>query len=186
MKSGVPPTRIRLLSHQDIPSHVPHSLCLWGHRSVTKVLSFESAPNYDLGQRIEFKACQCHLIRHSSSPLSLAQAAQEFATEVSGAAERNKKTLPSPVGLQLFLLYVRGQGYVPAHQVAGLITVQTIFGDARLTAGGHSSSTASILKSATTRRNSPVNLRSRRSSCPGLAATLVLLRPALTCAPQQR
>jgi quercetin dioxygenase-like cupin family protein len=73
---------------------------------------------------------------YSSSPLNLTQAAQEFATEVSGTAERKKKTIPSPVGLQLFLLYVRAQGYVPAHQVAGPITVQTIFGDARLAIAG--------------------------------------------------
>lgn len=75
---------------------------------------------------------------YHSSTLDLAQAAQEFAKEVSSTAERKKKTIPSPDGLQLFLLYVRAQGYVPAHQVAGPITVQTIFGDARLAVGNQS------------------------------------------------
>jgi quercetin dioxygenase-like cupin family protein len=74
---------------------------------------------------------------YSSSTLNLTQAAREFAAEVSGTTERKKKTIPSPDGLQLFLLYVRAQGYVPAHQVAGPITVQTIFGNARLSVAGH-------------------------------------------------
>ena len=69
--------------------------------------------------------------------IDLTHAAQEFAAEVAGTAERKKKTIPSPPGLQTFLLYVRAQGYVPLHQVSGAITVQTVLGDARLTAEGH-------------------------------------------------
>jgi quercetin dioxygenase-like cupin family protein len=76
-------------------------------------------------------------VTYSSSPLDLTQAAHDFAAEVAGTAERKKKTIPSPVGLQAFLLYVRAQGYVPAHQVSGAITVQTLLGDAHMTTGGH-------------------------------------------------
>jgi len=66
------------------------------------------------------------------TPFDLTRAAREFASEVAGTAERKKKTLPAPEGLQTFLLYVRAQGYVPMHQVAGPITVQAVLGSARI------------------------------------------------------
>lgn len=68
------------------------------------------------------------------TPLDLTKAAQEFAAEVAGTAERKKKTIPAPVGIQVFLLYVRAQGNVPIHKVSGAITVQTILGGAHLIA----------------------------------------------------
>ena len=75
---------------------------------------------------------------YSASPLDVTQAAREFAAEVAGSAERKKKTIPSPHGLQAFLLYVRANGTVPAHQVAGPITVQCVVGEASFTAEGQS------------------------------------------------
>ena len=62
----------------------------------------------------------------------LTQAAQEFASEIAGTAERKKKTLPAPAGLQTFLLYVRANGYVPVRQVSGPITIQGILGHSRI------------------------------------------------------
>lgn len=66
------------------------------------------------------------------TPFDLTRAAQDFAAEAAGTAERKKKTLPSPTGLQTFFLYVRAEGYVPMHQVAGPITVQAVLGTARI------------------------------------------------------
>jgi quercetin dioxygenase-like cupin family protein len=65
--------------------------------------------------------------------IDLGQAAMEFAAEVAGAAERKKKSLPAPEGLQTFFLYVRRQGHVPEHAVSGPITIQNIFGRASVT-----------------------------------------------------
>jgi quercetin dioxygenase-like cupin family protein len=62
--------------------------------------------------------------------LDIGQAAMDFAAEVEGTAERKKKSLPAPAGLQSFLLYVRAHGYVPVHTVSGPITIQNIFGRA--------------------------------------------------------
>lgn len=75
---------------------------------------------------------------YTPSPLDLTKSAQDFAAEVGGISERKKKPIPSPPGLQAFLLYIRAQGYVPIHQVSGAITVQNIVGEARMTAGDHS------------------------------------------------
>ncbi len=71
-------------------------------------------------------------------PLDLTQAAREFAAEVGGTAEREKKPIPSPPGLQMFFLYIRAQGYVPPHHVPEPIAVQTILGEARFSAQGQS------------------------------------------------
>jgi quercetin dioxygenase-like cupin family protein len=57
-------------------------------------------------------------------------------SEVAGSAERKKKTIPSALGLQTFLLYVRSHGSVPVHQVPGPITVQAVLGNARISAQG--------------------------------------------------
>jgi quercetin dioxygenase-like cupin family protein len=65
--------------------------------------------------------------------IDLRQAALDFAAEVAGTTERRKKSLPAPAGLQTFLLYVRSQGYVPVHTVSGPITIQSIFGRAKIT-----------------------------------------------------
>lgn len=43
------------------------------------------------------------------TPLELIKAAKDFAAEIAGSAERKKKTIPTPTGVQLFLLYVRAQ-----------------------------------------------------------------------------
>jgi len=67
------------------------------------------------------------------SVIDLPQAAREFAAEVAGCSERKKKAIPSPPGLQMFLLYVRAKGSVPSHQVTGAITVQTVLGHVTLT-----------------------------------------------------
>ncbi|HEX8927057.1 MAG TPA: hypothetical protein VF786_14760 [Terriglobales bacterium] len=67
---------------------------------------------------------------------SLPEQARTFATEVSGSVERKKKNLASSPGLQAFLLYIRANGHVPAHQVAGPITVQTVIGHAQFTTEG--------------------------------------------------
>ncbi len=68
--------------------------------------------------------------------IDVESAAREFAAEVAGSAERKKKALQSPEGLQLFLLYIRAHGTVPAHQVTGPITVQGVLGRAKFTVGG--------------------------------------------------
>ena len=72
-------------------------------------------------------------VLENAPAIDLGQAALEFAAEVAGASERKKKTLPAPAGLQTFFLYVRAQGYVPVHAVSGPITIQSIFGRARVT-----------------------------------------------------
>jgi quercetin dioxygenase-like cupin family protein len=61
--------------------------------------------------------------------------AQELAFEVAGSAERKKKAIPSPAGIQAFLLYLRAKGSVPTHKVSGAIAVHTVLGIAMLTAG---------------------------------------------------
>ncbi len=70
------------------------------------------------------------------SSLNLKEAAQAFVAEVAGQAERKKKPLPSYPGMQVFFLYIRANGHVPAHQVNGAITVQTILGNATFTVEG--------------------------------------------------
>ena len=71
--------------------------------------------------------------------LDLMTKAEELLREASDSpAERTKKAIPSPDGLQLFLLYVRAGALVPKHQVKGPITVQTLLGHAQMTADEHS------------------------------------------------
>ena len=75
---------------------------------------------------------------HEIIPIvDLTRAAQDFVSEVAGASERRKKTLPSAEGLQTFLLYVRRQGSVPVHQVPGAITVQAVLGNSRISFEDH-------------------------------------------------
>lgn len=67
--------------------------------------------------------------------VDLLNRAQELLQEASGtSAERTKKSISSPEGLQMFLLYVRTGAQVPKHQVKGPITVQTLLGHAQMTA----------------------------------------------------
>jgi quercetin dioxygenase-like cupin family protein len=61
-----------------------------------------------------------------------------FSLKWPGAVERKKKTIASPSGLQMFLLYVRADGQVPLHQVTGAITVHTLIGNATLTVNDRS------------------------------------------------
>ena len=68
--------------------------------------------------------------------VNVSGAGKELAAEVRGQQERKKKTLLDTPDLQMFLLYVRGGGYVPAHQVHGPITVQTLIGKIRMKAEG--------------------------------------------------
>jgi quercetin dioxygenase-like cupin family protein len=68
--------------------------------------------------------------------INISRAAKELAAEVRGQQERKKKTLLDTPDLQIFLLYVRTGGYVPAHQVEGPITVQTLIGKIRMKAEG--------------------------------------------------
>jgi quercetin dioxygenase-like cupin family protein len=70
------------------------------------------------------------------SSIDLKQAARDLVSEIAGNSERKKKNLPSADGLELFLLYVRAQGTVPAHQVPGAITIQGILGKAMVAAEG--------------------------------------------------
>lgn len=74
-----------------------------------------------------------------SAPVDLWIEAQEFLAEVTDTpAERTKKSLPAVPGLQIFLLYVRGNRRVPDHRVKGPITVQALIGDARMASEGSS------------------------------------------------
>jgi len=68
--------------------------------------------------------------------IDISGAAKELATEARGHMERKKKTLLDTSDLQVFLLYVKAGGYVPAHQVQGPITVQTLIGNIRMKAEG--------------------------------------------------
>lgn len=63
-------------------------------------------------------------------------AAKDLAAEVRGQQERKKKTLLDTSVLQAFLLYVKADGYVPAHQAQGSITVHTLIGKIRMKAEG--------------------------------------------------
>jgi quercetin dioxygenase-like cupin family protein len=100
---------------------------------VTKVISSNFYPTYH--QLMTLSSEDNNLQAEAPfPPLHLKKLAHEFAAEIASSTERKKKNLPSPPGIQLFLLYVRAQGNVPAHKVAGAITVQTIVGNARLTA----------------------------------------------------
>lgn len=69
-----------------------------------------------------------------STLIHISQAAAEFAAEVQGQQERRKKTLLDTPDLQLFLLYVKLNGYVPIHKVEGPITVHTLIGRVRMKA----------------------------------------------------
>jgi len=69
-----------------------------------------------------------------STLIDTSQAAAEFAAEVQGHQERKKKTLLDTPDLQLFLLYVKPNGYVPIHKVEGPITVHTLVGRLRMKA----------------------------------------------------
>ena len=71
-------------------------------------------------------------VLEGAGAVDLGQAAMDFAAEVSGTTERKKKAIPAPPGLQTFFLYVRAHGYVPVHTVSGPITIQNIFGRARV------------------------------------------------------
>jgi quercetin dioxygenase-like cupin family protein len=66
--------------------------------------------------------------------IDVSRAATDLATEAQGHQERKKKTLLDSPDLQAFLLYVKAGGYVPAHQVQGAITVQTLMGKVRMKA----------------------------------------------------
>lgn len=68
--------------------------------------------------------------------INISAAATDLATEARGHQERKKKTLLDTPDLQVFLLYVKAGGYVPAHQVQGPITVQTLMGSIRMKAEG--------------------------------------------------
>ncbi len=68
--------------------------------------------------------------------INISGAAKDLAAEVRGQQERKKKTLLDTSELQAFLLYVKAGGYVPAHQVQGPITVQTLMGSIRMKAEG--------------------------------------------------
>lgn len=68
--------------------------------------------------------------------IDVSRAAKELATEARGQQERKKKTLLDTSDLQVFLLYVKAGGYVPAHQVQGPITVQTLIGNIRMRTEG--------------------------------------------------
>jgi quercetin dioxygenase-like cupin family protein len=104
---------------------------------VTKVISFKFEPTY---HRIMTLSSHSEDTRTelAYTPFDLVKSAQEFAAEVAGTAERKKKTISAPVGIQVFLLYVRAHGNVPIHKGQGAITVQTILGHATLIAGAAS------------------------------------------------
>lgn len=68
--------------------------------------------------------------------ITISEAAMSLATDARGHQERKKKTLLDTSDLQVFLLYVKAGGYVPAHQVQGPITVQTLIGKIRMAVEG--------------------------------------------------
>jgi quercetin dioxygenase-like cupin family protein len=70
------------------------------------------------------------------APVDLHKAALDFIAEVSAAQERKKKTLIDTADLQVFLLYIRENGEVPAHRTKGEITVQILTGNIRMGVDG--------------------------------------------------
>jgi quercetin dioxygenase-like cupin family protein len=74
-----------------------------------------------------------------SGPCDVMGEARKLLGEMENTAnERTKRTLPSANGLQTFLLFIRKKGRVPDHHVKGPITVQSLIGNARMTADGES------------------------------------------------